>query len=260
MSTDNQTMAHQHEQIIEAVNEAVNEADFSGVADILKNDVDGHLVNRSYKFKSNHESSLLHIACQKNCIFLLELLLEKNVDLNTKNSYGYNALQYLCTRPVFCSLDTVQLLLDKGANVNGPEEGFRNTPLFLAYSKNNVDLVELLLANGADPTLNSQCSLLLTACITKKYEIVKLLLKMPNSDINSQELGMLTPLHVACGWPDVKLLQILFNNSNDIDTTLKDDAGRTAFDVAKENKFDSIVTLLENYENTIIEDKFTVQI
>lgn len=49
-------------------------------------------------------------------------------------------------------LDTINKLVNKGADVNGPNK-YGMTPLITAVSYNNVESVKLLLELGADPNL-----------------------------------------------------------------------------------------------------------
>mgnify|MGYP001826430960 FL=1 len=78
------------------------------------------------------------------------LLLEKGAAINARETNGRTALMYASSGPF---AGTVGLLLEKGADVNlqGSAEGF--TALMTAAAEGQVEVVQVLLAYGADPDL-----------------------------------------------------------------------------------------------------------
>jgi len=82
----------------------------------------------------------------------VQLLLNRGANINAEDSEGYTALINASFRN---SPDMVRLLLSKGANVNAPSNlmvdgkkaGF--TPLIIAKSKGQQEIVELLTKAGA---------------------------------------------------------------------------------------------------------------
>lgn len=87
-------------------------------------------------------------------IHLMRMLLKKGVDLDYRNHWGRNALLSLTNgfrtaRWYGHDVDSVQLLLDHGAPINSCDnEG--NTALHHAFQISDWELVEMLVANGAD--------------------------------------------------------------------------------------------------------------
>ena len=77
-------------------------------------------------------------------------LLEKDAELDAKDTNGRTALMYASSGPF---AETVEYLLEKGAdaNVQGTLEGF--TPLMTAAAEGQAAVVRLLLVHGADPAL-----------------------------------------------------------------------------------------------------------
>ncbi|XP_019932571.3 death-associated protein kinase 1 [Aedes albopictus] len=87
---------------------------------------------------------------------LVERLLAKGVDLEIRDKTGRNALLTFVGRfsSEACyehSIKTVQLLLDHGARLDA-RDAAGNSALHLAFARGELELVEVLLRNGADFT------------------------------------------------------------------------------------------------------------
>jgi Ankyrin repeats (many copies) len=65
--------------------------------------------------------------------------------IRVSSAFGYG---YGISRP--CPLHVIELLLERGADVNMPEGYWRYTPLMQASVSGDVEIVNLLIANGAD--------------------------------------------------------------------------------------------------------------
>ncbi|MEI0493051.1 ankyrin repeat domain-containing protein [Brachyspira intermedia] len=68
------------------------------------------------------------------------------IDINTKDTYGINALMHAL---IFNNLESVEFLLENGADVNSIDYEYQ-TPLIYAVQKNNAEIVKLLISKGAD--------------------------------------------------------------------------------------------------------------
>jgi ankyrin repeat protein len=166
----------------------------------------------TYTWDIENNTPLLY-ATETNNYELTELLLKYKANPNlyfTSNEYKsplYNAVQN-------DNQKIIQLLFDYGANdlmyiyiETDNYEKFKNlitrdninktnsngdTLLYYAAQKNNLDFVELLLENGADPNINNikekNQSPLYHAIINNNYEMVKVLLKY-NADYNNRLYG-----------------------------------------------------------------------
>jgi uncharacterized protein len=76
---------------------------------------------------------------------VLDILLKKGADVNTKDSTGYTALIYASGKD---NVDIVKKLLAKGANVNAKTYDGR-TALMIAKEQGYSDIEELLKSNDA---------------------------------------------------------------------------------------------------------------
>src|SRR5215203_1586624 len=90
-------------------------------------------------------------AAERGHVTIIEALLEKAEDMNECNNSGETVLA-LAARSN--EIDLVLMLLAKGADVNQGKCSLRGTtPLMYAAQKGNMSIVQLLLEKGADVKL-----------------------------------------------------------------------------------------------------------
>jgi cytohesin len=90
----------------------------------------------------------LSLAITRNDLAMVELLLDAGAQVEWPE-FGYTELEIAGT---FAGADVVQALLATGADPNGVDPGL-GFPLSSAAYSNNVAAIEVLLAAGADPNL-----------------------------------------------------------------------------------------------------------
>ena len=92
----------------------------------------------------------LHDAVISNDIEKVNLDISRGAWINLTNKSGQTALHLAVTRDN-PNLEIIQLLIDKGADINVRDKRRNQTPLHFAAKKEKKQAVELLLENNADP-------------------------------------------------------------------------------------------------------------
>ncbi|TVL54277.1 ankyrin repeat domain-containing protein [Brachyspira hyodysenteriae] len=162
------------------------------------------------------QSGFTPLMASHNNIAIAELLIEKGADIEAKDDYGINALVYASSDE---NEEMVKFLLEKGADANtvceieNEDMVISPTPLMNAAYNGNINIINMLLENGAD--------------------------------INYTTDFGTTPLMMAASFNHFEAVKVLLENN--ADTSITDEDGRTALDWAKLENFEDIVELLEEY-------------
>lgn len=136
------------------------------------------------------------------------LIEAKPILLNQKDKNGESLLHKVAG---YGHLDICKYLISKGIPVDIEIPDAKATPLMMAVSFNNFEVVEYLLSVGAN--------------------------------INKQDLNGVSSMHYAVSRNLLKMASLLKSKHADLD--LKDKIGRTPLDIAKEKEFAEIKNLLE---------------
>jgi len=89
----------------------------------------------------------LFSAARKGDVAMVKALLDKGLDVNSKNAYGATALSYAADKG---HLEIVKVLLAHKATVNVKDTFYNATPMTWAAYRGHVDVVKALLAAGSD--------------------------------------------------------------------------------------------------------------
>jgi len=136
-----------------ALNGSVHLVDYL-IKNKLVNDIDG--------VDQNYETPLILAVKSKN-VDIVKYLVERGADVNHTNIIGESVLAMACYgRITKINLTILQYLIDHGANINtiyNFEENSiyvdkkvycKETPLIFAINRKNIELVKILVENGAD--------------------------------------------------------------------------------------------------------------
>ena len=157
---------------------------------------------------------ILHAAVKGGNKDIVRLILESEVDVNSKDDFNEPALFVACGSPR--SLDIARMLIRYGADVNG-QGGPHGNALQVAVSFGSVDLIELLLDSGADVNARGGCrnTALQAAAYGGNLEGAKTLLARgadANAETNQSESIYRNALEAAIGQGHEDMVQLLVDN------------------------------------------------
>ena len=115
---------------------------------------------------------LLMPAVTNENIFIIEHLINNNIDINSQDPHGWTPIM----EAVDGHLEIVKLLLERGANVN-EKDNYGWTPLHKASVFSNLEIVKILLEKGANIHEKNKLGItsLHEAYLYGRLEIVKVL-------------------------------------------------------------------------------------
>ena len=90
----------------------------------------------------------LHLYCMIEDIDKVRELIERHVDVNIRNKYSGTALHSCCCNPD-PNFKLIKILVENGADVNARDDD-NDTPLYFIGQKNNKEICNYLVKNGAD--------------------------------------------------------------------------------------------------------------
>ncbi|MFP3030623.1 MAG: ankyrin repeat domain-containing protein [Wolbachia sp.] len=138
--------------------------------------------------------SPLHLAAARGYVDIVEALINKGADVNKISQGRYTPLSQAAQ---FGHVDVARILINNGANVNG---GYStHLPIYSAIHGGRKEVIELLLEKGADINATEGgdgATPLLSATYKGRKEVVELLLKK-GADVNKADKYGRTPLSWA---------------------------------------------------------------
>lgn len=171
------------------------------------------------------EQNLVYYSQEGN-IDNVRLLIEAGVSANAfyyieenKKKWYYSPLYSAYTKN---HLDIAELLIKNGANVNFIDDNnIIPTPINYAIEKNNAELLAFFIKNGADINLNkkkdNELIPIYQAIKLKYYDILKILIdNNVNLNYKSEIWGTVSPLTYSIGKMDSKASQMLIEANADL--------------------------------------------
>ena len=135
----------------------------------------------------------------------MRMLIEKGADVNATNAFGSTALMWSVS-----DLAKTRLLLDSGANVNAASKAGRTALLIAAMGGRSSEIVELLIARGADVKAKDGANFttLNAATIGNDTETIRILIAA-GVDVNTPGGPGFTPLINAASVGNVAAAKML---------------------------------------------------
>ena len=151
-------------------------------------------------------TTALHWAVHRDDLETVELLIRAGADVSVTNDYDVTPLSLACSNG---NADVVEKLLNAGANPEARTAG--ETVLMTAVRTGSVDAVKLLIAQGADLSateLESGQTMLMTAAAEAHPSLVQLLIAR-GADVHARSVVGFTPLIFAIRAGDLKSVKLL---------------------------------------------------
>ena len=162
--------------------------------------------------------SPLMAAAEIGSLDAMKLLIDRNADVNAKNTSGSAALMFSVT-----DAKKVRLLLDHGADVNVVARSGRTALIIASFANPSADVVRMLLAKGANVAVMDQRKVtpLNAATFGNDTATIRLLLDA-SADFNTADTFIgLTPLINASGNRNLEAVKMLLAKGANVNAVSK---------------------------------------
>lgn len=204
--------------------------------------------------QNNEGQTPLHVAITNKNSDIISILLDSNVDLQKKDTYGNtSAMRALKDNDI----KTVKSIIEKEPTVLNIPNNDKETPLKIAFEKKQYDLAELLINNNAslDFTDKDGNTPLHYAVIQQNKHLVDLIIKKNPKAADIQNNNQEAPLNFAIKSEAYDIAELLIANNANL--FFKDSEGYTALHLAVIQQNIKLVGLIieKNRATTEITDK-----
>jgi len=200
-------------------------------------------------FSGTSLAETLYDAAEKGDLAAVRRLLGQGAKVKARNkSSGRTPLHAAAYRD---NKEVVELLIKNGADVNTRDKT-GDTPLHLAAGEGNKAVAELLITNGADVNARTKYGgntpLHEAARSTYSHYGVLELLISNGADVNARDKHGHTPLHEAADWGLPFAVELLIKNGADVNArTFGKGKGLTPYSYAQHKERKYIADLLRKY-------------
>jgi ankyrin repeat protein len=175
-------------------------------------------------------SKIVWAARDNNLGEVLTLLDTEGIDVNTQDGMGYTALHHAAGQAHHA---IISLLLERRASVNAQSYSMRETPLHMAAVDADPLTLQMLLAAGADPTIqNADSETPLHLNTRKGTKKTILMLLAAHANMHQIDYQGRTPLHRAAETGNLEVFDTLIKAGAISDIQKQDRDGRTPLHLA----------------------------
>tara|TARA_Y100000780_G_C13694293_1_gene420788 strand:- start:4293 stop:6491 length:2199 start_codon:yes stop_codon:yes gene_type:complete len=204
--------------------------------------------NPDLNLQNIYDETLLMLAIYNNRYFIVEELLKSTQNLDLKNNNNFTALDFALYNKD-CDEKIILKIIDKTININSnlnSNSKSKNTYLMFAIKYNRINIINRLLEYNPDINIQNEYgeTALIFAIKNNNLDIVKKILKC-NPDVNIQDNNKFTALAIACYYNTTKIeiIKVLLK-CKDININLTTVTNYPALKYAIKNKNINVVRLL----------------
>ncbi|KAJ8604649.1 hypothetical protein CTAYLR_006523 [Chrysophaeum taylorii] len=194
----------------------------------------------------DEQALLLHPAALFGFIECVELLVEKGADVDKAGARDGVTPLYMAS--LYGHVECVQLLIEKGADFDKARTDSGATPLYGASYNGHVECVQLLIEKGADvdkARTDNGATPLYGASYNGHVECVRLLIEK-GADVNKARTDIgATPLFMASENGHVECVQLLIDKGAYVDKARMDTGGTPLFMASKNGDVECVRLLID---------------
>lgn len=200
---------------------------------------------------NNYGQTSLYLACEKGNLEIVKTLLEIPTIIVGFRGHSTSSVLFFAAQSE--NIELLKLLLNKdSADINAIDYNSRVTPLQHAFSKENIDLIVILLAYGADPTLLNQSNQSILDIAISKNNLT-LILKAYDicPGINIKVTPKSNAISSAIQLKSLKFLKNLLDSGISVKDFLSEKKETILIAACKTSSLEMVKYLLETYEETL---------
>jgi ankyrin repeat protein len=205
-------------------------------------------------YDANRQCTPLMSACKNGLADIAKLCVQFGGKVDTKSDSGHTALHYAAE----CgSIECAQVILKAakqqkvGAVLANVKNDDGKTPFLICTEYGEMALIKLLLASGADLTAadkKKKCCLHLSASYGHDACLALLLDSGADGMLEAQDILGNTALHYSAKYGHLESTQLLLETASN--ALVRNKNGRTPYDLAGEQGFEEVCSLLYEYMNS----------
>lgn len=214
--------------------------------------------------KNHSGQTIFHLAAIKKDISLIEYLLAKGIDVDSRDNEGQTPLYHAAAlNKDDIYFDVAEMLLKNGANVNAQDVNGM-TPLHELVKHSNKKIFQLFLDYKADVNLKDRLgdTPLIEAIRSENLEMIQLLVDNGSDVNNFNDESRSTPLHLASNTYCKRIIKFLLTNGANINAL--DSENRTplmgllnsVYSVFKEGFSETLMLLLKYSDMNLIDSNY----